>query len=156
MCVIVGLMKAKNQKMNQSSINKVKWVFKRSVMINSFLFARPMSVNKPNTEVSIQVYSRGRSNTLKLWEHQTGRKPANIFTSVQIYTQSVCWSVCWSAGHSLNPQTGSEGVDGGQASGDVFSDKSCLWHLLHICMLQSETYTKFITLCTSKQAVEQI
>lgn len=57
---------------------------------NCFLFARPLSVNKPNTEVSIQVYSRGRSNTRKLWGQQTGRKPANKFTSVQIYSVLVC------------------------------------------------------------------
>lgn len=62
---------------------------RRSWLTFFFLFARPISVNKPKTEVSIQVYSRGRSNTLKLRGHQTGRKPANIFTSVQIYSQSV-------------------------------------------------------------------
>lgn len=57
-----------------------------AVMANSFLFARPMSVNKPNTEVSIQVYSRGRSNTLKLWGHQTGR---NQQTSSHLYKSTV-------------------------------------------------------------------
>ena len=63
-----------------------------------FLFARPMSVNKPNTEVSIQVNNRGRSNTLKLRGHQTGRKPANFFTSVHICSHQLFrwnWFFSW-------------------------------------------------------------
>lgn len=54
--------------------------------LTHFLFARPMTVNKPNTEVSIQVYSRGRSNTLKLRGHQTGR---NQQTSSHLYKSTV-------------------------------------------------------------------
>lgn len=66
----------------QSSTELIETEARRQKWLTRFLFARPMSVHKPNTEVSIQFYSRGRSNTLKLRGHQTGR---NQQTSSHLY-----------------------------------------------------------------------